>query len=116
MDSVFIEHSFKLIVGAAITIIGWFMSRTVKAHDDEIQGIKTTAKKVREDVEELKAGNIEIAKMSVKLDMVIQASDKTNKALVSFAEKNSGSVERLNDRLQGAELALARIGGKRKDD
>lgn len=98
MDSVLMTHGVKLILGGFAATMAFMLNRTIKQNDEKI-------KKVENRVDNLESNNIEIAKMSVKIDTIISESKKTNRVL-----------DGMQKRLQGAEIGLATLGGRRGDD
>lgn len=99
MDNSFIAiHGVKLILGAFAGAVSWLLNRAIKQNDEKIL-------KMEDRIDTLEKENIEITKLSVKMDMVMSEAKKSNKKL-----------DELQTRLQGTELGLAKLGGRRQDD
>jgi len=97
-DAVLFEQGFKVALGAIVTLFAFLFNRSIKKNDQEIMEVKTR-------LNHLEADRQEFIKMSVKMDMMMKSTEKTNKTL-----------DEVSKRVQGVELGVARLGVKPRHD
>lgn len=95
-ENLFIEHGYKAFLSGIIGLFAYLFNRSIKKNDEDIKDIKDRVDQLEEDQKQIIA-------MSVKLDMMIESTARTNTTL-----------DDVSRRVQGVEVNVARLSGSLK--
>ena len=91
-----LDYVFKIIFGIISAVIAFLFNRTVKKHDEEIERFEKR-------ISSLEEKEFEVARMSLKLDMVVDTLKQQNRTL-----------EEMSKKVQAVEINIAKMGNKEK--